>query len=637
VSSLDEKLEGLPAQPGVYLFKDKTGTVVYVGKAKSLKSRVRSYFQASSSDDRAMLPFLLEVIVDAETIVTGSEKEAAILENTLIKQHQPRYNIKLRDDKEFLSIRLSLDHPWPRLDVVRRPQRDGARYFGPYHSASAARRSLHLINKHFQLRTCTDGELERRRRPCLQHQIKRCPAPCVLPVEPSWYREQVDAVEKFLDGRHDELSGELTNRMAEASRGMAFELAAVYRDQLRALEKVREDQRIVFEDPIDRDVVGYFRDGEAVEIALLYLRAGRIADVSTRSLKAVIPDAEVIAAFVSQHYGAQEEGEAVNPIPREILLPLAPEASAGVAEWLSEQAGHRVAITVPKRGAKVKLLRLATDNARHAFHEKRRVSDDAQERLAVMQEVLRLDTLPMRIECCDISHLGGGDTSGAVVAMRNGEFDKKRYRSFHVRGGEAGAFGDAQINDDYASMYEVLSRRFHRGLAERDTDDKAWELPDLFVVDGGRGQLGAALAAAHDLGLHDLAIVSLAKERETATGKLLVDRVYLPGQKNPIAVHAHAAALSFLPRLRDEAHRFSNTIREKLGTRRRLRSQLDDVKGLGRETKKRLLRHFGDVGRVFRATDDELLAVKGVLPRHVAALRAHAAAAHALPGPRIAI
>ncbi len=623
MNTLDEKVEGLPALPGVYLFKDKNGAIVYVGKAKSLKSRVRSYFQASSSDDRAMLPFLLEVIVDVETIVTASEKEAAILENTLIKQHQPRYNIKLRDDKEFLSIRLSLEHEWPRLDVVRRPKRDGARYFGPYHSASAARRSLHLINKHFQLRTCTDGELARRRRPCLQHQIKRCPAPCVLPIDPTWYREQVDAVEKFLDGRHDELSGELTFRMAEASRDMAFELAAVYRDQLRALEKVHEDQRIVFEDQIDRDVVGYFREGEAVEIALLYLRGGRIADVSTRSLKAVVPDAEVIAAFVSQTYAADEAQEKEIPIPKEILLPLEPEASAGVAEWLSDQAGHGVRITVPKRGAKLNLLRLAMDNARHAFHEKRRVSDDVQERLAALQEVLRLPALPIRIECCDISHLGGGDTSGAVVAMRNGEFDKKCYRSFHVRGSEAHASSDAQINDDYASMYEVLSRRFHRGIAQRDTEEKGWELPDLFVVDGGRGQLGVALAAAHDLGLHDLPIVSLAKERENVMGEQLVDRVYLPGQKNPISVHSHAVALSFLPRLRDEAHRFSNTIREKLGTRRRLKSQLDDVKGLGRETKKSLLRHFGDVGRIFRASDDELLAVKGVRAQHVAAIRGH--------------
>ncbi len=622
MTTLDEKLEGLPPQPGVYLFKGKLGAVLYVGKAKSLKSRVRSYFQASSSDDRAMLPFLLEVIVDVETIVTASEKEAAILENTLIKQHQPRFNIKLRDDKEFLSIRLSLDHKWPRLDVVRRPQKDGARYFGPFHSASAARRSLHLINKHFQLRTCTDGELERRQRPCLQHQIKRCPAPCVLPIDSGWYREQVDAVEKFLDGRHDELSRELTISMAEASRNTAFELAAAYRDQLRALEKVHEDQRIVFEDQIDRDVVGYFRVGEAVELALVYVRGGRIADVSTRSLKTALPEAEVISAFVSQHY-ASDDDNGVIPIPKEILLPLDPEASTGVADWLSDRAGHRVLITVPKRGAKLKLLRLATDNARHAFHEKRRVSDDVQERLAALQEVLRLAVLPIRIECCDISHLGGGDTSGAVVAMNNGELDKKRYRSFHVRGDFVSGLRDpAQINDDYASMYEVLSRRFRRGIKEEGGSEKLWDLPDLFVVDGGRGQLAVALAAAHDLGLHDLAIASLAKERESMTGEQLVDRVYLPGQKNPIPVHAHAKALAFLPRLRDEAHRFSNAIREKLGTRRRLKSQLDDVKGLGPATKKNLLRHFGDVAAIFGASDDALLAVKGVRAAHIKAIRA---------------
>src|SRR5580704_16401724 len=297
-----EKLAALPAQPGVYLFKDKKGVVVYVGKAKSLRSRVKSYFQTGTSDERYFIPLLQKTLGDLDTIVTSTEKEATILENTLIKEHHPRYNVKLRDDKEFLCIKLSA-HAWPRLAVVRRPTPDGSRYFGPYHSATSARRTLHLVNKHFQLRTCGDTELASRRRPCLQYQIKRCPAPCVYEVDPAWYGEQVEAVAKFLDGRHDELSRELVNKMKDSAGRMRFELAAVYRDQLRAIEKVREEQRVVAVDDVDRDVVGLYREGELVELVLLYVRSGKLADVATFSVKqAEIPDEEIIAAFLAQHY-----------------------------------------------------------------------------------------------------------------------------------------------------------------------------------------------------------------------------------------------------------------------------------------------------------------------------------------------
>ena len=321
-----QKLDALPVQPGVYVFKDRKGAVIYVGKATSLRSRVRSYFQDSNGDARAFIPILQRTIGDLDTIVTANEKEATILENNLVKEYRPRFNVKLRDDKDFITLRLGkvwrpsarrrgsatrAERPrdvaagtWPRLEVVRRPTPDGARYFGPYHSATAARRTLHLINKHFQLRTCSDVEFAGRKRPCLQHQIRRCPAPCVLDVDQAFYREQVDAVAKFLDNRHDELSRELEDKMRRAAREMRFELAAVYRDQLRAIEKVREEQRVVTMDDIDRDVVGLYREGELVEIALLYVRGGKLADVATYSNKqAEIPDDEIVAAFVAQHHG----------------------------------------------------------------------------------------------------------------------------------------------------------------------------------------------------------------------------------------------------------------------------------------------------------------------------------------------
>jgi excinuclease ABC subunit C len=654
-----QKLDALPAQPGVYLFKDKKGAVVYVGKAKSLRARVRSYFQVAQGDERAFIPILQATIGDLDTIVTANEKEATILENNLIKENRPKYNVKLRDDKDFITLRLGpmgqdagdARGVWPRLEVIRRPTPDGARYFGPYHSATAARRTLHLVNKHFQLRTCGDVEFASRKRPCLQHQIKRCPAPCVIDVDRSFYAEQVDAVAKFLEGRHDELSRELDVKMKRAAREMRFELATVYRDQLRAVEKVREEQRVVTVDDVDRDVLGFYREGELVEIALLHVLAGKLQDVATYSIKqAEIPDEEIVAAFLAQHYGASLAKTAdtdVLPllVPDEIILPFEPEGIEGIAAWLAERAGHKVALLVPRRGHRVDLLAMGNENACHSFAEKRRQSDDVQDRLRDLQERLRLPVIPRRIECCDISHLGGGDTVGAVVAMTDAELDKKRYRSFNVRG-EAVRDQAGQINDDYGSMYEVLARRFRRALkAEAAPDaragegagegggagevgdeqrerDAAWDAPDLFVVDGGRGQLAVALAAAHDLGLHDLPIVALAKERENALGENLVDRVYLPGQKNPIPLKSTTTSLFLLARLRDEAHRFSNRARMRRGKKRRFHSPLDDVKGLGDKAKKALLTHVGNLAAIRAADDATLLAIPGVAARHVKALRA---------------
>ncbi|MBX3262729.1 MAG: excinuclease ABC subunit UvrC [Labilithrix sp.] len=679
-----EKLDALPASPGVYLFKDRRGGVVYVGKAKSLRSRVRSYFQGGSTDNRYFIPILQRTIGDLDTIVTATEKEAAILENTLIKEHRPRYNVKLRDDKDYISLKLDPKDAWPRLWVVRRPSYqpgETARYFGPYHSATAARRTLHLVNKHFQLRTCTDTEMRSRKRPCLQHQIKRCPAPCVLEVDRAWYDEQVRAVAMFLDGRHDELSEELAARMQAAARAMRFELAAVYRDQIHAVEKVREEQRVVSVDDVDRDVLGIHREADLVELALLHVRRGKLADVATFSVKnAEVPDEEVVAAFLAQHYAlsSSESGAdasaAALPIPDEIIVPTLPDAASGTAEWLSERAAHKVALLCPQRGPRVDLLRLANENASHAFTEKRRASDDVQERLTQLKERLRLPTVPRRIECCDISHLGGQDTVGAVVAMTDGEPDKKRYRTFHVRG-EASASkatdgaptpggGEGTLEqdvdgvpvslagDDYRAMYEVLARRFRRGLKRQEARelslssrapaaaagepggappedegdasegaDVDWDLPDLFVVDGGRGQLAVALAAARDLGLHDLPIVALAKEKENVAGDTLVDRVYLPGQKNPIPLKSHSASMFFLARARDEAHRFSNRARERLGKKKRMRSALDDVAGIGPKTKQSLLLHLGSLKAIKAADDAQILAVPGVTARHLKALR----------------
>jgi excinuclease ABC subunit C len=681
-----QKLETLPAQPGCYLFRDKAGEVVYVGKAKSLRSRVRSYFQKSAGDERYFIPLLHRTVGDLETLVTASEKEAAILEQNLIKEHRPRFNVKLRDDKSYLCLRIDTSQRWPRVEAVRRPSPDGARYFGPYHSASAARSTLGLVNKHFQLRTCSDQELGSRKRPCLQYQIRRCLAPCVYQLDETWYRDQVRAVALFLDGRHDELSSALGEWMREASKKLDFEIAATYRDQLRAVEAIRQEQRVVAVKDVDQDVVGLYREADLVQFSVLFVRAGRVVDTAQFPMRGVeLPDSEVVGAFLVQYYG---ETGAAAVLPDEVIVGTEPDAADGVTEWLSDRRGKKCALIAPRRGARLDLLRLANQNAEHAFRERRRAADDVEARLQQLQKRLRLAALPKRIECCDISHLGGTDTVGAIVALENGQPDKKRYRTFNVR--------DVAPGDDYGAMYQVLARRFRRGRiakeaaesekaeseakAEGTRDHIDWDLPDLFVVDGGRGQLNVAIAAAHDLGLHDLPIVALAKERplpglpdrtpapqpddapapqpdgapappqpaagyagaggsdETATsdrsrgrarGRVrehgpdaLVDRVYLPGQKNGIPLQPNSAPLFFLALARDEAHRFSNRARERLGKARRLRSDLDDIPGIGPATRKALLTTLGSMQAVRNAPDADLLAVAGMTDRALAALRA---------------
>jgi len=385
---LKTKLEALAPGSGCYLFKDSEGTVVYVGKAKSLRSRVRSSFVASPSDDRAFIPVLRRTVSDVETIITASEKEAAVLENELIKAHHPRFNVKLRDDKDFLCLRLDPHQSWPRLEPVRRPSADGARYFGPYHSATAARRALRLVNKHFQLRTCTDTELASRSRPCLQYQILRCPGPCAFAVDREHYSAQVRAVELFLDGRHDELSAELRERMAHASESLEYELAARYRDQLRAVESVREAQRVVSVRNIDQDVVGMHSADGLTELVVLLVRKGHVTDTRTFSLgRSELPAEEIVAGFVGHYYG---EDVVPASLPDEIVLPLRPEAMQGIEDWLSERRGKRLRLVVPRAGTRAHLLRLATENAEHAFREKRRAKDDMQERLAALQDRPRL-------------------------------------------------------------------------------------------------------------------------------------------------------------------------------------------------------------------------------------------------------
>ena len=579
--SIQEKLDTLPPSPGVYVFRDASGGVLYVGKARSLRARVRSYFQPGTSDVRAFIARLETELEDIETYVTATEKEAALLENQLIKREQPRYNVKLRDDKTYLSLRLDPNAEWPRLEVVRKTRSDGALYFGPYDSASSARKTLRLVNRHFKLRTCSDAELKRRTRPCLQYQIGRCPAPCVYPVDREAYGEQVRAVALFLDGRHDELVAALEAKMRDAAEALRYEEAATYRDQLRAVERVRERQRVETVSELDQDVLGLHRAADQAQIAVLQVRAGKLVSVRSFPLRNVAaPDDEVVASFVAQAYGEQ-----TLRVPDEVLLPCDVEAIDGLTDALNEARATRARVLVPKRGPKARLVAMANANAAHAFNEQRRAQEDVAARLARVQARLRLPRLPRRIECIDISHTGGEDTVAAIVALEDGVPDRARYRGFRIR--------TVQGGDDYGAMYEALSRRFRRGREGQ----AGWELPDLLVVDGGKGQLRVAREALRALGVEDVPIAALAKERENVLGETLVDRVYLPDQKNPVALRSNPA-LAMLALARDEAHRSSNRLRKSRGKRRRLASELDEVEGVGPKTRARLLHALREAGVV---------------------------------------
>ena len=662
--TLAEILDGLPVQPGVYIMKDGRGKVIYIGKAAVLRNRVRQYFQPASGDSRDFVPLLEGIVADIETVVTSNEKEALLLENTLIKRHQPRFNVNLKDDKNFLVLRLDPKAEWPRLEVVRKLGDDGAHYFGPYHSATSCRETLRVVNRHFQLRTCTDHVLHNRRRPCLQYQIKRCPAPCVLPVAREQYDDQVRDVGLFLDGKSDELMARLGARMKDAAARTEFELAADIRDQIRALEVTLEEQQVVSADFVDQDVVGYHRDGVALEIVVMSIRAGKLSGNRAFSFTGQeFPDAELISSFVGLYYDMNAS------VPDELLLPVDIEDAALKAEWLTEQrtaAGgrkKRVEVCVPQRGDRRKLIELARKNAAASFATRRNARADTELALGKLQRRLKLPQLPRTIECYDVSHLQGFATVASMVVFVDGRPDKSRYRTYKVRA--PAAAGAARTNDDFASMYEVLSRRFRRA---KQADD-AWKLPDLIVVDGGKGQLAMALAAARDVGISvgagaELSIVALAKEREddaapaadepsgeaapaapapaapaadpapvdkTPAGKSArkgdaakrPDRVFLPHAKDAIPIRPSSGEMFVLQALRDEAHRFAVSFHR--GQRRRLtlRSALASIPGIGLGRQRQLLRHFGSIKRVREASVEDLASVPGMTRSAAEAVFAH--------------
>jgi excinuclease ABC subunit C len=595
---VQEKLEALPEACGVYLMKDSHSKVVYVGKAVNLRSRVRSYFQASS-DERVFVEHMVPKVADIDWVIVANEKEALILENNLIKQFKPRFNINLKDDKTFLSIRLDRREKFPRLETVRRYTEDGARYFGPYSSAASVRETLRIVNTVFPIRKCPASIFRNRTRPCLYHDIGRCVAPCVGLVDDAAYAELLDEVEMFLRGRSQELAERLRQKMAAAAERREYELAARFRDQLRAVERTTERQTITTSQSVDRDVFGYFKEGDAMTVQALLVRRGKLEDVPTYAFATKgLTGETAFGEFLKQFYGRTRF------IPPEVLVPAESPEQVPLAEWLADRRGGKVEILCPQRGEKARLLEMAVRNAESAHRAAHATERDRARILEALQATLGLARPPRRMECYDISNLGGAEAVGSQVTFDNGAPNKARYRRYKIRTVEGA--------DDYAMMHEVLDRRLRRGLEESD-------LPDLIVVDGGKGQLGVARSLMQELGIGSVDLISLAKGREERYGRgasarreQTEERVFIPGRGDPIVLAQDSAELYLLERLRDEAHRFAITYHRKLRREPFKGSVLDRVPGIGPARKKALVAHFGSVRTIRQAAVEELARVEGI-------------------------
>jgi len=582
--ALADKLEKLPLRPGVYLFKDAAGKVLYVGKARVLRDRVRSYFQAGRPVDAWKAAMLAE-IRDLDLVVTDSEMEALALENNLIKRHQPPHNVRLRDDKNHPWLRLTLSEDFPRVYVVRRAGEGGDAYGGPYIPASMARRTASLVHRLFGVRSCREVLNGRRPRACLQYQIKRCLAPCVSELcSLDRYQQSCRDAADFLEGRTDSVVRRLRKEMLEAAGDERFEEAATLRDQVRTLERLETPQRITTGDAEERDLFGARIEEGRAALQVFSVRDGRVVGRDAFLLDGVAEPERFLADAVQQFYAAGRY------VPREVLVaePL-PEAEL-LATWLSDRRGSAVRIRVPQRGEKVRLMELVARNARLAWDlEWRHPRQKAQELLRALGDLLDLEVEPRRIECFDISNIQGSDIVASMVVFVDGVPKKSDYRKFRIRS-VSGA------PDDFASMREVVGRRYRRLLEE------GRDLPELVLIDGGPGQLGAALDALEELGIGDQPVASLAKREEL---------IHQPGRPEPHALPRHSPVLQLVQRIRDEAHRFAVGFHRKARRARTLASELDAIPGVGPAKRRRLLSRFGSVRGVRGASEAELAVAVG--------------------------
>lgn len=580
-------LTTIPHLSGVYLFRDPKDTVLYIGKAGNLRKRLSSYLRPGSF----VLPktsLIMKLADSFEIIVTATEREALILEASLIKEYRPKYNVVLRDDKAYPFLKLDTKKPFSRLSIVRHRAKDGALYFGPYLSAKGVRETLRSISSLFGLRTCSDRSMKTRVRACLLHQIGRCSAPCVGAVSEKDYADQVRQVKLFLKGGTDPLLKILRSQMEEASGALKFEKAAILRDQICAIEKVAEKQSIVGDMHASWDIIGLARSGDISTLALLRVRDGVVQGQEIYHLNMVIEetDQEILSVFIIQFYQQ-------NPVPKEIILPVELENSGLISEWLFDMAGRTVLLKRPARGLKCRLIEMAETNARQAMLSVERQHEVWKEKACMMMDILNLKYAPEKVEGVDISITGGELPVGSLVAFYKGQPNKKGYRHYNIKG--------VRGTDDYAMIREVMLRRLARGKERGD-------LPDLFLIDGGRGQLGKAVDIADSMGfLGKFDLVALAKEIRDEG-----EKIFRPGWSEPLILPRHHPVLLFLQQVRDEAHRFGINFHRKRRDAKRLHSCLSEISGVGPKRQQALLNYFGSLTRVRQASSEEISKVPGI-------------------------
>jgi excinuclease ABC subunit C len=585
-----EQLKALPAKPGVYLFKDKEGKVIYVGKAANLSNRVKSYFGASSSLSNKVQR-LVAKIQDFELVVTNSEQEALILECNMIKQYTPRYNVHLKDSKTFPYLKIDINEDWPGVQITRRVQKDGARYFGPFASAGSVRKTLRLIKKIFPFRSCSKRIEGKDKRPCLDYYIHRCLGPCIGAVERQEYHDVINQVILFLQGKQELILRELNTKMKSAAQQLQFERAALLRDQIKAIEEVIEGQKIAITLQGEKDIIGLAQNENQAYVELFSIRNNKLIGQDHFIMEGIQGDSpgQIMTNFVKQYYAS------ASYIPPLILLQHPVDEPVVLSKWLEQQRGSRVELQVPRRGAKKKLVDTAIENAARGLElaqAKEMKVEVISSGLRELKKRLRLPKMPRRIECYDVSNIQGALAVGSMVVLEKGWPKPAHYRRFRIKT-VAGA-------DDYAMIQETLRRRFKRGL----TGEGTWAIiPDLVLIDGGKGQLNAALELRQELGLDSIPMASLAKENE---------EVFIPGDPQPVYIAKDTAALHILQRARDEAHRFAISYHRRLRHKEGISSALDNIPGIGPRRKKALLRKFGSIEAIKECSLEELSQTEGI-------------------------
>jgi excinuclease ABC subunit C len=604
------KVNALPTSAGVYQFMGARGAVLYVGKAQNLRSRVRQYF--AGGDGRIRIPALMDRVLDVNVLATANVKEALLLENELIKRHKPVFNVKLRDDKQYLAVRLDPEEKWPRLTSVRQFRKDRAQYFGPYTSSIALKEALSNLRRIFPLRSCSDSvfrDYARRGRPCIEYEMKRCVGPCCDLVDEESYQQQVRGTLLFLKGRSRQLVDGLQAQMQAASADERFEEAARLRDRIQAVERTLEQQQIVSDKGLERDVFGLSREGGEVEIQVLHVREGRVMGAESHAFSNVqIDDGEVISSFLGQYYGEEEGRQA----PREVLCSAVFEDDGALGELLRERGKSRVEIRTPQRGAGRKLVEIANVNAKLALKQRLEARESVESALEEVKEACALALLPRRIECYDVSNLQGSLPVASRVVFEDGLPYKRDYRRYRIK--------EAMGGDDYDCLREVMRRR----LARVETEP----LPDLLMVDGGRGQLGIVTAALTDAELNvDCLGISKERDEQSASvrvkrsGGLKAERLYRPGRANPIMMPMSSRGLLLLQRVRDESHRFAIEFQRELRSRIGFTSILEELPGIGPTKRRALLRVLGSLRAVREASEEALRAVPGISARDAETIR----------------